>query len=231
MEDGPDVAVALPSGVADRSRAWDFVRWFADNRTGRPLRAEDGRPLEELAAAEADLGCRLPASLREGYGLFGRRDDLTRQQDPLVPPTGLHVGDALGGVLVLRRENRDCASWAIPLDRIGEDDPPVVVGSHRGWIPFLDRMSRAWVELVLSESLFEAGDLYDACELPGALVPGLRRRYARVGLPDHPVWASDVDSPARRYAAPGRLLRRDGLENRCRMHARPHDCRSPRCPR
>jgi hypothetical protein len=32
----------------------------------------------------------------------------------------------------------------------------VVVESHQGWIPFLDRLSLAWVELVLSESLFAA---------------------------------------------------------------------------
>ncbi|MFF4121850.1 hypothetical protein ACFY0P_51995 [Streptomyces sp. NPDC001714] len=178
------------------------MRWFADAWMGRPVELEDGCTADELAAVEADLGFELPAALREGYALIGRRDDLTRQQDPLVRPPGLYVDDALGGVLVFRRENQDCAFWGIPLSQVDQDDPPVVVESHQGWIPFLDRMSLVWVELVLSESLFAVDSLYDACELPDALMPGLHARYARVGLPDHPMWASDNDSPVRWYAAP-----------------------------
>ena len=156
MPDGPDVSTALRGGVRTRLQAWEFVRWYADTWMDRPLRPEDGCTTEELADAEGDLGFELPAVLSEGYALFGRRDDLTRQQDPLVRPAGLYVDDALDGVLVFRRENQDCASWGIPLARIGQGDPPVVVESHRGWIPFLDRMSLAWVELVLSESQWKA---------------------------------------------------------------------------
>ncbi|MFE8950033.1 SMI1/KNR4 family protein [Streptomyces sp. NPDC007856] len=212
----------LRDGLRTRSRAWDFVRWFAEAWMGCRLRGEDGCAEDELAAAEADLGFELPAALREGFALFGRRDDLTRRQDPLVPPSGLYVDDALNGVLVFRRENQDCAYWGIPLDQIEQPDPPVVVESREGWIPFLDRMSLAWVELVLSESLFgaEADSLYDACELPDALLPNLRARYARVDLPGHPMWASADDSPVRWYAAPGRLVRRDGIEDRSWIHAR-----------
>ncbi|MFF3949311.1 SMI1/KNR4 family protein [Streptomyces sp. NPDC001902] len=219
MSDALDVAVALRGGVTSRSQAWDFVRRFADEWTGRPLRPEDGCTAAELDAAEADLGFELPAALREGYALLGRRDDLTGQQDPLVPPMGLHVDDAFDGVLVFRVENQDCASWGIPLDRVEQDDPPVVVESHEGWVPFLDRMSVAWVELVLSEWLLGAGNLYDACELPDALLPNLAARYTRVDLPDHPMWAATEDSPLRWYAAPGRLLRRDGVLDRCWLHA------------
>ncbi|MFF4565657.1 hypothetical protein [Streptomyces sp. NPDC001435] len=96
----------------------------------------------------------------------------------------------------------------------------MVVESHQGWMPFLDRMSLAWVEMVLSESLFGDDTLYDACELPDALVPRLHARYARVELPDHAMWASEEGSPVRWYAAPGRLLRRDGLQDHCWVHAR-----------
>ncbi|MGI5142387.1 hypothetical protein [Streptomyces sp. CA-106110] len=118
MPDGPDVSVVLVGGVQTQSQALDFVQWFADAWAGRPLQREDGCAEEELAAAEADLGFELPAALREGYTLFGRRDDLTRQQDPLVRPTGLYVDDALNGILVFRRENQDCAYWGIPLTEI-----------------------------------------------------------------------------------------------------------------
>lgn len=96
------------------------------------------------------------------------------------------------------------------------DDPTVVVQAHDGWTLFLDRMSTAWVELVLSESMF-AGDgpaaLYDACELPETLLPTLQRQYRRVDFPDHPMWASSDNSPLRWYVAPGRLLRHDGTQD------------------
>ncbi|WP_306189606.1 hypothetical protein [Streptomyces sp. MK5] len=98
----------------------------------------------------------------------------------------------------------------------------MVVESHQGWIPLLDRMSLAWVELVLSESLFGADSLYDACELPDTLVPNLQGSYSRVGLPDCPMWASEEDSPIRWYAAPGRLLRRDRLQDHSWIHAHGH---------
>ncbi|WP_431965204.1 SMI1/KNR4 family protein [Actinacidiphila sp. bgisy160] len=220
MSDALDVAMALRGGVTGRSQAWDFVRRFADEWTGRPLRPEDGCTAVELDATEAELGFELPAALREGHALVGRRDDLTRQQDPLVPPMGLHVVDGCGGILVFRVENQGCAAWGIPLDRVEEDDPPVVVESHEGWVPFLDRMSVAWVELVLSESLLGVGSLYDACELPETLLPDLEAHYTRVDLPDHPMWAGAEDSPLRWYAAPGRLLRRDGVLDHCWLHAR-----------
>ncbi|MEW2490446.1 hypothetical protein [Streptomyces sp. NPDC048411] len=76
---------------------------------GPPLESADGCSDDKLAAIEAELGFELPAALREGYALFGRRQDLTQQQDPLIPATGLYVGAALGGVLVFRHENQDCA--------------------------------------------------------------------------------------------------------------------------
>ncbi|MFJ8045440.1 SMI1/KNR4 family protein [Kitasatospora sp. NPDC096147] len=220
MLDGPDVSVMLQGGVRSHAQAMDFVRWFADAWAGRPLQREDGCPEEELAAAEADLGFGLPAALRAGYALFGRRHDLTRRQDPLVRPAGLHVDEALGGVLVFRRENQDCASWGIPLTRIEQEDPPVLVESGQDWIPFLERTSVAWVELVLSEFLFGSNGHYDACELPDPLLPALHSGYLRVDLPDHPMWASEEDSPVRWYSAPGRLVRRDGVQDQSWIHAR-----------
>ncbi|MER6066739.1 hypothetical protein ABT167_37485 [Streptomyces sp. NPDC001792] len=114
MLDGPDVSVALGDGVTNRSQAWDFVRWFSGKWIGRPLRPEDGCATDELIAAENGLGFELPAALREGYALWGRRDDLTRQQDPLVPPAGLYVDDALGGVLVFRRAGFESGADEFP---------------------------------------------------------------------------------------------------------------------
>ncbi|MFF8841417.1 SMI1/KNR4 family protein [Streptomyces sp. NPDC015127] len=215
-----DVAAALRGGVTGREHAWEFLRDFAAAWTGRPLRDGDGCSEGEWSAAEGALGLALPRALREGYALLGRRADLTAGQDPLVPPGELYVDNSYdGGVLVFRRENQDCASWGIPVGRIADEDPPVVVETADGWVPFLDRMSLAWVELVLSETLPASGHRYDACELPDELLPVLEAGYARVDLPDHPMWASADDSPLRWYAAPGRVLRRDGLGNHSWVHA------------
>ncbi|MFF4351450.1 hypothetical protein [Streptomyces sp. NPDC001530] len=135
MPDALDVSVALRGGVTSRSFAWDFVRRFADEWTGRPLRSGDGCTAAELDAAQADLGFELPAALREGYALCGRRDDLTRQEEPLVTPAELYVDDGFGGVLAFRRENQDCAAWGIPLDQIEQDDPQWWWSRTRGGSP------------------------------------------------------------------------------------------------
>ena len=42
----------------------------------------------------------LPAALREGLRLFGRRDDLTRNQDPLTTPENLETYEGFGDVLL-----------------------------------------------------------------------------------------------------------------------------------
>ncbi len=209
-----DVAAELRGGVKGPRHAWDFLRAFAAEWVGVPVAAGHGSPAEDLDAAEQELGFVLPSALREGFLLLGSRDDLTRNQDPLLEPTGLFVED---GVLVFRRENQDCAWWGISLDEVEQDDPPVVVQSPDGWIPFLDRMSTAWVELVLSETLFADAapgrGLHDACELPSSSLPALEAAFTRVDVPDYPMWVGPDDSPVRWYAGPGCLLRRDGLED------------------
>ncbi|GLW69670.1 hypothetical protein Kpho02_19690 [Kitasatospora phosalacinea] len=168
------------------------------------------------------MGFPLPAALRSGYALFGRRDDLTRTQDALLPPSGLYVErvdeTADDGMLVFREENQGCAFWGLPLSAPDRDDPPVLVDAGDGWSPFLPRMSLAWVELVLTEFLLGSPH-YDACELPPALLPVLHARHTRLPLPDHPMWASWADSPIRWYAAPGRLLRHDGPGPHSWLHA------------
>ncbi|MFI1097786.1 SMI1/KNR4 family protein [Streptomyces sp. NPDC020917] len=231
MTAGFDVATALSGGVPTPVHAWDFVHRFTDEWVGAPLHDQDGFTEAELDDVESHLGFELPLVLRQGYALFGRRDDLTRRQDPLVPPPCLNVDDGLDGLLVFRRENQDCARWGIRLDQIEQADPPVWVESDRGWIPFLDRMSLAWVELVLSETLLSPGPHYDACELPEALLPRLHDRYAPVPLPDHPMWAGADNSPLRWYSAPGLLIRRDGDLDLAWLHARgrtAHDLRTIR---
>ncbi|MFI9784501.1 SMI1/KNR4 family protein [Kitasatospora sp. NPDC051984] len=220
-QDSPDAALALRGGLPDQHAAWAFLRWYADTWLGRPLRPEDGCPEEELASTGRELELELPAALRAGYRLLGRRTDLTSAQDPLLPPSGLFTSEATDTadrVLVFRVENQSAAAWGIPLDRLSEADPPVLVESRDGWVPFLERVSLAWVELVLIESLLADGAHADSCELPAAHFPALFRHVHRLPLPDHPMWTGPDESPLRWYAAPGLLVRHDGGEDLCWLH-------------
>ncbi|MFC4609041.1 hypothetical protein ACFO9E_14630 [Streptomyces maoxianensis] len=107
------------------------------------------------------------------------------------------------------------------LSDLDQDDPPVFVQSRHGWEPFLDRVSLACVELVLSETLFgDDGRLYNACELPSDLLDTVPRRFQRVALPDYPMWVGLEDSPVRWFSAPGKLLRQDGIGVHSWLHAR-----------
>ncbi|MFC5647324.1 SMI1/KNR4 family protein [Kitasatospora cinereorecta] len=213
-----DAARVLGEVVSDRGRVWGFLRAFAA-AWSTPLSDDDGVPAGDLEQAEARLGLGLPPALRECYALLGTRADLTGNQDPLLPPDQLFVHDEFGGVLVFRAENQGCAYWGVRLADLGRDDPPVFVQSRDGWLPFMSRLSLAVSELVLSESLFAPGRFYNACELPADLIEVLPRRFARLGLPDYPLWTGNQESPVRWYSAPGVLLRLDGLDAFSWLHA------------
>lgn len=114
-----DIHAALPSALADRAGAWEFIRAFAADRS-RPIGASDGYDPAELDASAARLGVPLPIALRELYELVGRRADLTSNHDVLLPPDKLYIED---GVLVFREENQGVAWWGI---RPGGDDPAVI---------------------------------------------------------------------------------------------------------
>lgn len=207
MTDRFDVGKAMLSGVGGRAEALRFIRAFAAEWT-TPLRDGDGVDHEELHDAEQALGFELPAALREAYLLFGRRFDLTRNQDRLLPPRVLEI-DESGEVLVFRHENQSVASWGIPLADIAELDPPVVMKHGEGWQPFLDRVSLACVEMVLTEVLFGSEYLENAAELPAELISALEANYQRVNFPEYPMWSAPAES-VRWFSAPGQLLRLDG---------------------
>ncbi|MEU0990641.1 SMI1/KNR4 family protein [Streptomyces sp. NPDC005953] len=214
-----NAAEAMHDGIPDRSKAWDFIRAFAAGWRS-PLTDGDGVGQEELKQNEGRLGLPLPTALREAYLLFGRRPELFEHQDPMLPPSDLFVHEDLGGVLCFRSENQGCAFWGVRLSDLGEADPPVVVQSREGWRPFMDKVSLACVELVLSESLFSDGPLYNACELPAEVVSQIPQLFQRIRLPDYPMWTGDDESPVRWFSAPGLLLRQDGLAADSRLHVR-----------
>ncbi len=213
----PDLAARLAQALHDREAAWTFVREFAEAWSA-PLTDTDGTGNDELDAAEARLGVKLPRAVREAYLLFGRRPDLTSNQDRLLAPEKLFVDH---GMLVFREENQWVAHWGVPLEALDQDDPPVTMwmsladpaaDPKTAW---LDRFSVACVEMVLSESLFEPedlaasmGDSAAAAGLPGGVDgDAVVRRPGRAGAGARP--AVGVGAGAHRGGA-GRVRGRAG---------------------
>jgi hypothetical protein len=173
MSAGFDVAREIAAAVGSRGRVWHFIRCFAE-LWASPLMEGDGWSEADIVMEEKCLGIRFPAALRKAYWLFGRREDLTSNQDFLLSPSELCLSES-GEVLIFRYENQGCARWGVRLDQPGHPDPPVVwqgtaADGWTGWAPYLDRFSLACLEIILSESLFSGPGLDDNRALDAAAV-------------------------------------------------------------
>lgn len=158
------IAEALQKAVAapgDRPAAWHVAEVLAADWSERPLAPADGYADADLDAAAAGLGHPLPAALREALKLFGRRDDLTRNQDPLATPKDLEIYE---GALVFRTENQGACVWGVLLEDLHQDDPPTYLRadladkSEEKWLPWTDRLSLALVEALITETIIGDGD-------------------------------------------------------------------------
>jgi hypothetical protein len=211
MTPGFDIRRELAAGLADRSGAWRFIRGFAENWSS-PLGANDGWEEKDLAQAEERLGVPLPAVLAEAYLLFGRRRDLTCNQDVLLSPSELHLDDRKEA-LVFRVENQGAASWGVLLADLEHPDPPVLIRADLAdkqaerWESWLDRLSVACIEIVLSESLHAPYELSDSRDLDETEPELLEQRYTRLPLPEYPL--CDAPPGARWFTGPDVILRED----------------------
>ncbi|SER39918.1 hypothetical protein SAMN05216188_11115 [Lentzea xinjiangensis] len=181
-----DVPGDAARAVHDRSAAWRFIEGFAA-AWAEPLEPQDGWTRRELAEAEDRLGVRVPEALKEALSLFGKRPDLTSNQDRLLTPAELRLDRDAGGreVLVFRDENQWVASWG---STTADDDPEVLVKhdlvdkSRERWDPWLPRLSLACVEMVLSEALFRDGAETADREMSEADTSLLREHFAALPL-------------------------------------------------
>lgn len=172
------IAAALQAAVAtpgDRAAAWRVAELVAADWSERPLAAGDGYTDAELDAAAAALGHPLPAALREALKLFGRRDDLTRNQDLISSPEDLEIHE---GALLFRVENQSVCAWGVLLTDLDQDDPPTYLRADLAdladenqegwWTPWTGTLSLALVEALMTETvLAEVEGLSDAWELGG----------------------------------------------------------------
>ncbi|KAB2347742.1 hypothetical protein [Actinomadura rudentiformis] len=197
-----DLAGELTAACRDRAQTSRFLRRFAAEWS-TPIADGDGCRQDELSTAEQRLDVQLPEALKEVMTLFGRREDLTSNQDYLLKPDQLHY-DETGRALVWRHENQGVAHWGIPVEHLRLPDPPVIFqldGTYYApepWRPFLGRFSLASIEMVLYEALFASdNDDHDNREASEADLGILERRYSRLPIPDYPMWANPEGPPIR----------------------------------
>jgi hypothetical protein len=93
----------------------------------RPLTLEDGQSETSISDAEARLGLRLPAVLREYYLLAGRFDRFNRAHNQLRRPEEWCVD---GSKLVFLEENQCVVFWGVDAGTSPDDDPPVYQGPN-----------------------------------------------------------------------------------------------------
>lgn len=186
----------------------------------KPLTRGEGLTDGTLWGAEQRIGVELPAALREAYLLFGLRADLTAEQDRLVPAWELAL-DHSDAAVVFRDECQHVAEWGVAGADLGSADPPVYV-RHVGvgdWQPFLNRVSVACVEMVLSEVLAGRRQRGAVClDLPGELIAVVESAYQQMALPEYRAWYNS-DLTMRWFSAPGKLLCMHGRKPRCVLMA------------
>jgi hypothetical protein len=173
--------------LSSRADAWQFIRDFAAE-WATPVTDEDGSTQAELDDAEARMGVRLPAAVREAYLLLGRRKDLTSVNGTLWHPDQLDY-DQENEVLVFRAAHQGVAFFGVSLTD-QDDDPPVLYYAtlmdreSEAWEPFLDRFSVACVDMVLWEAV-EAGPLSDGRAHKPDEIASLTQGLTRLAFPDY----------------------------------------------
>jgi hypothetical protein len=214
MELDFDIAAEVAAAVEDADSALRFAGRLAA-ATGRPLTPGDGCPAVEVWEAEARLGVVVPGLLRRLYETLGQRHDLVRAQDRLLAPHELSI-DPTGTLLQWRVENQACGWWGVRLDTTTQEDPPVLLrgamdGDQDPVHPYLDRLSLAIVEMLLSEALFsEHNDFGDNRELDDGALRALESHFVRLPIPDCPMWTDPASGVAWRwFGGTGVVLRED----------------------
>ncbi len=104
----------------------DYAEMF--RLLGRPLGEEDAVPADEIDAAAAVLGCRVPEPLRAFYRVGGRAVDFIDHHDHFLPPEEWSLED---GKLVFLAENQGVVLWAVGTEHAyAIDDPPVFTANN-----------------------------------------------------------------------------------------------------
>lgn len=136
-----------------RTGRWELLQsliavWYP------PVESDAGYSEDEVQAAEARLGMRLPAALREWYLAFGKRREVWSRQDMFLSLGDLDIDE---GQLVFYAENQGVTRWGIPVSELTVEDPPVMVDTdHAGgeWLQQSASVSGFALEMLVSALKF-----------------------------------------------------------------------------
>ncbi len=178
------IDVLLRNVPPGREERWNTLATFFKGWFGQ-LGPADGYDEQSLSAAEERLHLRLPPSLREWYGLAGRRADVWSHQDHFLSPEDLRIEDER---LVIYVENQSVVRWTISLEDIASDDPPVFVSDPEDsetWIEESPAVSMFPLSQMLLNVKFSESTSYSANgeATRGSLI-AIKRNYQRLGFPD-----------------------------------------------
>jgi hypothetical protein len=127
---------------ARREERWDLIKQFFNGWYG-PISPTDGYTEQSIRAAEQHLQLSLPAALSEWYALSGKRSEVWSCPDRFLAPEELRIENEK---LVIYIEAQAVVKWAIPLDVLARDDPPVFVSDQCD--------SKKWIEDTPAISVF-----------------------------------------------------------------------------
>lgn len=173
------------------------------------LGPDDGWSESEILAAEERLGFRIPAPLREFYGLLGRRDDLLRIQDPVLGPHDLYLDEE--DILVVRHENQGSVLWGFPCG--AGPDPEVMwkdrhSGSAARWRDYREPLSAFLLESVLEEAIFSGSVSTAYCSMDAIEFEAIESTFVSLDFPPHVYWPEPQGDPVKWYGGQGVFIRR-----------------------
>ena len=200
------IDVLLREMPMSREGRWNVLKTFFRGWYGE-IGPTDGYTEQSIRAAEERLKLTLPAALREWYALAGKRTTVWSCQDRFLPPDQLRMENHK---LVIYVENQGVVSWAVQLDDLASDDPPVFVTDPRDSETWIEE-SRAISIFALSQMLlgvkFSESTRYAANgQATDASLAVIARSYERLCFPD----LNWPPSPTRIYGGLDLVLETDG---------------------
>ncbi|HWE97228.1 MAG TPA: hypothetical protein VG269_24930 [Tepidisphaeraceae bacterium] len=184
-DSGPlDVGALLRELPCDREGRWNALKVFFKGWYGE-IGPADGYTEQSICAAEERLKLTLPTALREWYALAGKRTNVWSCQDRFLPPDKLRAED---NRLVIYVENQGVVKWAIQLQDLADDDPPVFVTDPQDsadWIEESPAVSAFALSQMLLGAKFSESTTYSANgQATNASLAAVARSYVRLGFPD-----------------------------------------------
>jgi hypothetical protein len=200
------IDVILREMPVSREERWNVVKTFFRGWYGE-LDSADGCTEQSIRAAEERLKLTLPTALREWYVLAGRRTGVWSCQDHFLLPETLRAENQK---LVIYVENQGVVRWAVQLDDIANDDPPVFVTDlcdPEIWIEECSAVSIFALSQMLLSVKFSESTRYSANgQATNASLAAIAQSYERLALPD----LNWPPGPTRIYGGQDLVIETDG---------------------